>query len=450
MGGESVDLFVIGGGSGGVRAARIAASLGARVALAEEAKLGGTCVHVGCVPKKLFTYASHYAEHFEDAAGYGWTVGERRFSWPDLIAAKDAETARLGRVYESMLRRAGVAIYPHRAVVVAPNEVEVGGRRVRATHILVATGGRPWKPDLPGKDLCWTSDDLFALRELPSSILVVGAGYIGCEFAGVFRGLGVEVHLVHRGSQILGGFDDELRQHLADEMRARGICIHLGVFPVRVDRTSDGVRVHLSDGRDLEVGGVLLATGRRPYTSELGLDMVGVELKPNGAIPVDAHYRTNIPSIYAVGDVVDHVQLTPMALAEGMYVAHHLFGSHGRKPRYDLVPTAVFTNPNLACVGLTESEARERVDDVQIFTSRFRPLRHTLSGRDTRVFLKLVVDGATDRVLGCHMVGDEAGEVIQGLAVAMTAGARKADFDATLGIHPTVAEEFVTMRAPRA
>ncbi|MCA9566799.1 MAG: glutathione-disulfide reductase [Myxococcales bacterium] len=447
---HDVDLFVIGGGSGGVRAARIAAGLGARVALAEEARMGGTCVNVGCVPKKLFTYASHFGEDFEDAAGFGWDVGERSFSWKRLLAAKDAEIARLNAIYERLLVNAGVAIHPHRAVVVGPNAVEVGGKRVTADHILVATGGKPWKPGIPGRDHCWTSDDLFALQDLPSSILVVGAGYIGCEFAGIFEGLGVQVTLVHRGDQILGGFDHDVREHLATEMRKRGVQLHMGAFPVRVDPVEGGMRVHLSDGSDHLVGGVLLATGRRPYTSELGLDLVGVDLGNNGSVKVDHHYRTNVPSIFAVGDVVDHVQLTPVALAEGMYVAHHLYGKKGRKPRYDLVPTAVFTNPNVGTVGLTEEAAREQVDDVVVYESRFKPMKHTLSGRDTATYMKLVVDGESDRVLGCHVVGPEAGELVQGIAVALTAGARKADFDATIGIHPTSAEELVTLRTPRA
>lgn len=445
-----VDLFVIGAGSGGVRGARIAAGLGARVAVAEEARMGGTCVNVGCVPKKLFTYAAHFSETFEDAAGFGWEVGERRFDWSTLIRNKDAEIARLNGIYERLLENAGCTIHRHRAVVVGPNAVEVGGKRVTAEHILVATGGRPWKPKIPGRDLCWDSNDLFALKELPKRIMVVGAGYIGCEFAGIFEGLGVEVLLVHRGEQILRGFDHDVREHVATEMEKKGVECHMGVFPVRVDACESGLKVHLSDGSDHEVGGVLLATGRVPYTAELGLDMVGVEMKPSGAILVDKHYRTNVPSIFAVGDVVDHIQLTPVALAEGMYVAHHLFGKNGRKPRYDLIPTAVFTNPNVGTVGLTEEQATEKFDNVVVYISRFRPMKHTLSGRDEKILMKMLVDGATDLVIGVHMVGPDAGELIQGIAVAMTAGARKADFDMTIGIHPTAAEEFVTMRTPRA
>jgi glutathione reductase (NADPH) len=445
-----VDLFVIGAGSGGVRGARIAGSLGARVAIAEEARFGGTCVNVGCVPKKLFTYASHFRDHFEDAEGYGWTVGDRTHDWQTLVANKDREIARLNGIYERLLRNAGCTIHPHRAVVTGPNAVEVGGQRVTAEHILVATGGRPWKPSIPGRHLCWDSDDLFALDTLPPRILIVGGGYIACEFASIFAGLGVEVVLVCRGERLLRGFDHDIQTHLAEELQKRGIELRLNTFPVRVDERDEGRCVHLSDGSDCIVGGVLLATGRVPYTEELGLDLVGVELGTNGSVLVDAHYRTNVPSIFAVGDVVDHVQLTPVALAEGMYVAHHLFGAKGRKPRYDLIPTAVFTNPNVATVGLTEAAARAVHDDVQVYVSRFRPMLHTLSGRDEKMLMKLVVDGATDRVLGCHMVGAEAGELVQGLAVAMTAGARKSDFDATIGIHPTAAEEFVTMRTPRA
>jgi glutathione reductase (NADPH) len=445
-----VDLFVIGAGSGGVRGARIAAALGARVAVAEEARMGGTCVNVGCVPKKLFTYASHFSETFEDAEGFGWSVGERTFDWSTLLRNKDAEIGRLNGIYERLLNNVGVTIHPHRAVVVGPNTVEVGGEQVTAANILVAVGGRPWKPGIPGADLCWNSDDLFALPELPSSILVVGAGYIGCEFAGIFEGLGVKVTQAFRGDQILRGFDEDVRSHVATEMQKKGITLHSGVFPVRVDRCDVGLRVHLSDGTDLEVGGVLLATGRRPYTSELGLEIAGVELGKHGAIAVDDHYRTNVPSNFAVGDVTDRVQLTPVALAEGMYVAHHLFGKKGRKPRYDLIPTAVFTNPHVGTVGLTETEAAAEYDDLVVYTSSFRPMKHTLSGRDEKIFMKLLVDGVSDKVVGCHMVGPEAGELIQGIAVAMTAGARKADFDSTIGIHPTAAEEFVTMRTPRS
>lgn len=446
-----VDLFVIGGGSGGVRAARIAASLGARVALAEEARLGGTCVNVGCVPKKLFAYASKYSEAFEDAKGFGWKVGKSSFVWKKLLEAKDREIVRLNGIYERLLVNAGVTIHPHRAVVVGPNELEVGGKRVRAEHILVATGGKAWKPGIPGKDLCWTSDDLFELDALPEKMMVVGGGYIGLEFASIFNGLGVDILLVHRGDRILRGFDEDIRVHVADEMQRRGIHCRMQAFPVLVEPAEGGgLHVHLSDGSDHIVGGVLLATGRRPYTSELGLDMIGVELGRNGSIPVDSHYRTNVPSIYAVGDVIDHVQLTPVALAEGMYVAHHLFGKKGRKPRYDLIPTAVFTTPNVSTVGLTEEQAREEFDDIEVFVSRFRPMLHTLSGRETKILMKLIVDASTDRVVGAHMVGPDAGELIQGIAVAMTAGARKADFDTTIGIHPTAAEEFVTMRTPRA
>ncbi|MCB9677147.1 MAG: glutathione-disulfide reductase [Alphaproteobacteria bacterium] len=446
MPGFDYDLFVIGGGSGGVRGARIAAGFGARVGLAEEKYLGGTCVNVGCVPKKLFSYASHFHEEFEDARGFGWTSGEVSFDWATLKRNKDREIGRLNDVYARMLDRAEVEIHRARAVIEGPNRVRVGDRSYTAANILVAVGGRPWLPDFPGREHVLVSDDLFALERLPKRLVIAGGGYIACEFASIFNGLGLEVDLVYRGKHLLRGFDDDLRHHLANEMRKKGVRIHFDAAFASVEKTADGVKVHLTDGDHLAADAALFAVGRRPYTANLGLEAAGVEVSESGAIVVDDEFRTTAPGIYAVGDVIDRVQLTPVALAEGMFVARRLFGPGGPTVSYENIPTAVFTHPNIGTVGLTEAQARARFDRIRLYKSTFRPMKHTLSGRDEKTFMKLVVDDATDRVVGCHMIGPDAGEIVQGLAVALTCGATKAQFDATLGIHPTAAEEFVTMR----
>ncbi|WP_332816289.1 glutathione-disulfide reductase [Ramlibacter sp.] len=446
------DLFVIGGGSGGVRAARMAAQRGARVALAEAAAMGGTCVNVGCIPKKLYAYASHYAHDFSDAAGFGWDVGEPRFDWARLKANRAAEIARLNGVYERLLSDAGVQVLRGWAELLDRHTVrvrtEAGPQTHSARHILLATGGTPTVPDLPGAELGVTSDSMFDLEPFPRRLAVVGGGYIACEFASIFQGLGAQVTVLYRGEQILRGFDDEVREFIAGAMIRDGIDLRLGTEAQSISQRSAGLELELDDGSRLEADTVLFATGRVPNVNGLGLERAGVRQGPRGAIEVDAHHRTSAPSIHAVGDVTARLQLTPVALGEAMAVVDHLFGDGRRRMGYDCIPTAVFTHPNIATVGLTEAQACERFGRVTVFRSEFRPLRHTLSGSGERCLMKLVVDAASDRVVGLHMVGPEAGEVVQGFAVAMKAGATKAVFDATIGIHPTLAEEFVTMREP--
>lgn len=443
------DLVVIGAGSGGVRAARMSASFGARVAVCEERDLGGTCVNIGCIPKKLFSYGAEYGIHLEDARGYGWDAPSVRFDWPTLREGKDRELRRLRGIYEKLLENAGCTILRGRARIAGLHAIEVDGRTVTAERILVATGSRPVRPGIPGAELAIVSDDAFALASLPSRAVVVGGGYIGVEFASLWRGLGVNVHLVQRWHQLLRDFDEDVRSCLMEELDKRGIEMHLSREVRSIERLEDGsLRVRLTDDQHIDADLVLFAIGRVPKTANLGLETVGVERDENGAILVDDAFRTNVPSIYAIGDVLDRVQLTPVALAEAMVLAKNLFGGGRETMRYDLVPTAVFSHPSVGTVGLTEAQARHQYPHVRIFRSSFRPLRHTVSGRAERAMLKVVVDADTDRVVGCHMVGADAGEIIQGLAVALRAGATKADFDATLGIHPTLAEEFVTMRSP--
>jgi len=443
-----LDLFVIGAGSGGVRASRVSAQLGARVAVAEERYLGGTCVNVGCIPKKLLVYAAHYSEDFEDAAAYGWDVEEPRFDWSTLIAHKDREIARLNGVYARLLDAAGVQRIEGRARIVDPHTVEVSSRRLTAANILVATGSWPKVPDVPGAELGITSNEAFHLGGLPERVLVVGGGYIAVEFAGVFHGLGAGVTQIYRGPLFLRGFDDDVRTTLADELRKRGIDLRFDRNVVRMERSGAGVVATLNDGSRIEVDCALLATGRWPLTADLGLEEVGVELDPKGAVVVDAYSRSSVPSIWAIGDATDRINLTPVAIHEGMALARTLFGGQPTRPDHENVPSAVFSQPPVGCVGLTEAQARERHGEVTIFRSRFRPLRHTLTGREEQTMMKLVVERSTDRVLGAHMVGPDAAEILQGIAIAVKMGATKADFDATIGIHPTAAEEFVTMREP--
>ncbi|NOY92229.1 MAG: glutathione-disulfide reductase [Deltaproteobacteria bacterium] len=444
------DLYVIGGGSGGVRAARMAAGLGARVALAESGRLGGTCVNVGCVPKKLMVYASHYSEALADAADFGWIVGESRFDWASLQAHKDAEIERLNGIYAGLLEDTGVTLHRGHARLVGPHEVEVEGTRHRAAHILLATGGRSKRAPIEGNTLANISDDVFAWKQLPKKLVVAGGGYIATELACVLHGLGAEVHLVHRRAELLRGFDADVRTHLTQEVRKRGLHLHMERTIERITQRGEGRRIELSCGTTLDVDVVLSAMGREPNTEGLGLEDVGVELDERGAVRVDASYRTNLPSVLAVGDLIGRVQLTPMALAEGMYVAHELFGEGGALIDYDLIPTAVFSQPEVGTVGLPEHEARERYPELVVYRSSFRPMKYTLGARDERALVKLLVDGATDRVVGCHIIGPDAGEITQGVAIAMTAGATKRDFDRTLGIHPTLAEELVSMRTPVA
>lgn len=446
------DLFVIGAGSGGVRAARFAAGFGARVAVAESRYLGGTCVNVGCVPKKLLVYGAHYPEDFEQATGYGWTLGETRFDWPTLIANKDHEIQRLNGIYRNLLVNNGVSLLEGHARLLGPHEVEVNGQRYSAANILIATGGWPQVPDIPGKELAITSNEVFHLKQLPKRVLVVGGGYIAVEFASIFHGMGAQTSLLYRRDLFLRGFDGAVRRHLKEELEKKGLDLQFNSDIERIEEQSDGsLLAHLKDGRQLATDCVFYATGRRPMLDNLGLESTAVTLDEKGFITVDEHYRTQEPSIFALGDVIGRVQLTPVALAEGMAVARQLFRPQEyRAVDYRNIPTAVFSLPNIATVGLSEEQAREGGYQVKVFESRFRPMKLTLTEQQERTLMKLVVDAQSDRVLGCHMVGPESGEIVQGLAVAIKAGATKQVFDETLGIHPTAAEEFVTMRAPVA
>ncbi len=444
------DLVVIGAGSGGVRASRIAAGFGARVAIVEQYRVGGTCVIRGCIPKKLLAYAAHFREDFEDAAGFGWTVGEPEFSWSRLIASKNAEIARLESAYVGLLEKAGVAILRGTARIIDAHAVEVDGRRMTAKYILVATGARPSLPHIPGVEHAITSNEAFELPALPRRVLIVGGGYIGVEFAGIFNGLGAQVTLSYRGAQILRGFDDDVRHHLAAEMAKKGVRILLHSAVERIERRPDGTLVaRFADGSSVECDAVMDATGRVPNTRDLGLEEAGAELGENGAVIVDKFSASTAPSVYAVGDVTDRVNLTPVAIREGQAVALTLFGGTPTPIDHIDVPTAVFGQPPVGTVGLTEGEAKERFAEVEIYAAVFRPLKATLSGRDERTLMKLVVDAASQRVVGAHMVGPDAPEVIQGVGIAVKAGLTKAEFDATAGIHPTAAEEFVTLREKR-
>ena len=448
MASTSFDFFVIGAGSGGVRAARMAAGMGVRVAVAEASALGGTCVNLGCIPKKLYSNAAHYAEGFEEARGYGWNVSEPTLDWARLKANRATEISRLNGIYERLLLDAGVTLLRGRARLVDPHTVEVNGQRFEARHVLVATGGQPLMPEVPGGELAVSSDHMFDLPRFPSHLVVVGAGYIACEMASIFRGLGAQVTQLVRGPQLLRGFDADVAAFVTDEMRKKGVDIRL-LSKIESMQAVDGrVAVRLHDGQTLLADTVLSATGRGPNTAGLGLQAAGVNLGPRGEVIVDAHYQSNLPSVHAVGDVTDTVQLTPVALAEAMVLVDRLFGEGQRRMHYELIPTAVFTHPNIGTVGLTEAQAREKYAAVRIYRSEFKALRHTLSGSTERTLMKLVVDDASDLVVGAHMVGADAGEIIQGFAVALRAGATKAVFDSTIGIHPTVAEEFVTLREP--
>ena len=440
------DLFVIGAGSGGVRAARFAAQAGVKVAIAETKDLGGTCVNVGCIPKKLYSYAAQFAEDFRDAAGYGWTVSGTTLDWEQLKKNRAQEISRLNGIYDNLLKNSGAELIRGWASLVDANTVEVEGKQYTAKHILVVPGGWPMVPEVPGKEYVITSNEVFDMPELPKRFLIVGGGYIACEFASIFNGLGSKVIQVYRGEQILRGFDQDVRNHISAEMVKSGIDVRLNTDVASIEKVDSGFKVTFKGGDSIEVDQVMYATGRVPRVDGLGLDKVGVELGSRGEIKVDENYRTNVPSIYALGDVTDRVQLTPVATGEAMVLVDHLFGEAKRKIGYDYIPTAVFTHPNIGTVGYTEEQAREKFGDVVIYRAEFRPLKHTLSGNQARTLMKLIVDKASDRVVGLHMVGDEAGEITQGFAVAIKAGATKADFDSTIGIHPTAAEEFVTMR----
>lgn len=444
-----LDLFVIGGGSGGVRAARIAASEGhARVALAEEYRMGGTCVIRGCVPKKLMVFASAFPAQIADARAYGWDVTAGGFDWTRFRAALDAELNRLERAYRSGLTGAGVTIHDTRATVLDPHTVQLAtGETITAKHILIATGGAPFVPDVPGADLALTSNDIFRLEALPASILIVGGGFIACEMACILNGLGVKVTQYYRGAQILRGFDDEARGHIADAMRAQGIDLHCGADVLRMDRAPGGVRVEATNGTDRTFGAVLYATGRKPNAAGLGLEALGVQFGRAGEILVDGFSQTAVPSIFAVGDVTDRINLTPVAIREGHAFADTVFKGIPRQPDHDLVASAVFTQPELGSVGLTEEAARAQ-EPVDVYVASFRPMQTQFAGRQDRALFKLVVSQATGRVLGCHIVAPGAGEMIQMVAIAMKMGATKADFDRTCAVHPTIAEELVTMKNP--
>jgi len=444
------DLFVIGAGSGGVRASRFSAANGARVAVAEDQFMGGTCVNVGCIPKKLFVYASHFHEDFADAAAYGWTVKPDSFDWRTLVDNKDKEITRLNGIYRRMLEGAGVTIVDGRATVVDPHTVAVAGKNYTAEHILVAAGSWPNDLRYEGGEHVITSNEAFFLDKLPKKVVIEGGGYIAVEFAGIFNGLGVDTTLSYRGSLIMRGFDEDIRQHLQGEMEKKGIKLKLNASFEKVEKTDAGLTVHLDDGTTLEADTVMSAIGRRPNVNGLGLEEAGVALKDNGAVIVDDYFQTNVKSIYAIGDIIDRYQLTPVALAEGMAVYKTLFRDEPSAVDYEYIPTAVFSQPPIGTVGLMEDEAREKYGDVSIFKNTFRTLKNTLTGSDEQTFMKMIVDKASDKVVGIHMVGTDAGEMTQGFAVAMKAGATKAVFDSTIGIHPTSAEEFVTMREPLA
>ncbi|SUB00381.1 Glutathione reductase [Pannonibacter phragmitetus] len=446
------DLFVIGGGSGGVRAARIAATHGARVAIAEEYRYGGTCVIRGCVPKKLFVYASKFSEEFEDAAGFGWTVGERSFSWQTLIEAKDKEITRLEGIYRRNLDRTGVELFDSRAVIEGPNSVRLlsTDQVITARYILIATGGTPnVDPSLPGCEHVITSNEAFHLSEMPRQVIVAGGGYIAVEFAGIFNGLGAETTLIYRGEEILRGFDNDLRKAVHEEMEKKGIKIICGDTFSAIEKDADGkLTGHTKGGKALPADQILFAIGRRPNIAGLGLEKAGVEVGEDGAIRVDETSRTSVPSIYAVGDVTNRANLTPVAIREGHAFADTIFGGKPWTVDHSLIATAVFSQPEMGTVGLTQEEALKRTPNLDIYKTSFRPMKHTLSGRDEKMVMKLIVDADTDKVLGAHILGPDAGELAQVLGITLQMGATKADFDRTVAVHPTAAEELVTMREP--
>ncbi len=445
------DLFVIGAGSGGVRAARMAASKGKKVAIAEERYLGGTCVNVGCVPKKLFVYASQFPELFNTSAGFGWNLPESpTLNWATLRDNKTAEIERLNAVYNSLIDNSGAYLFDARATITGPHQVLVNNKKYSAQTILVATGGWPYIPEFPGSEYVLSSNEMFYLDELPKTAVVVGGGYIAVEFAGILNGLGVETHLAYRGPKLLKTFDREMSDKVVQGMGDRGVNIHFNTEVNKITKTDQQLSVSLSNGSDnhskLSAGLVLYATGRRANTAGLGLENTQVVVRDNGSIEVDKYFATAEPSIYALGDVIDRIQLTPVAIQEAMVLVDHLYGDNKASIDYNNIPTAVFCQPEFATVGLSEEQAREQYPDIAIYLSDFKPMLQTLGGGSERITMKLVVDNQTDRVLGCHMVGEHAAEIIQGMAIALQAGATKANFDATVGIHPSVAEEFVTMR----
>ncbi len=442
------DLFVIGAGSGGVRAARMSAGYGARVAVAEDRYLGGTCVNVGCVPKKLFVYASHFAEEFENARGFGWQTGKSSFQWQTLLDNKNQEIKRLNGIYQGLLDSTGVTLYEQRATVEDAHTVNVAGEQVSTERILVATGGWPTVPNIPGKEHIISSNEAFFIEQLPERVCVVGGGYIAVEFAGIFNGLGVDTTLVYRGPLFLRGFDNDIREHLAEEMRKKGINLQFNSNISSIDKGDGEFQATLDSGESLTTDLIMYATGRHPNTNDIGLEKTGVELNDKGAIIVNEHYQSSVPSILAIGDVTDRVNLTPVATAEGTVLAKALYDEQTVSVDYENIPTCVFSQPNLGTVGLTEEQAREKYNHIDIYKSTFTPMKFALAESNEKTFMKLLVDKTTDKVVGVHMLGPDAGEIIQGIGIAIKAGATKAQFDATIGIHPTTAEEFVTMREP--
>ncbi|MCP4212816.1 MAG: glutathione-disulfide reductase [Halieaceae bacterium] len=442
------DLFVIGAGSGGVRAARMAASFGARVAIAEDQYMGGTCVNVGCVPKKLYVYASQFGKGFDDAVGFGWKGKKPQFDWTTLRDNKKEEIARLNGIYDNLLQSAGADVIDGRGRIIDAHTVAVGDAHYSADKLLIATGGWPFVPEFPGNEHAVTSNEIFDLETFPQRLVIVGGGYIAVEFAGIFNGLGANVTQLYRQSLFLRGFDLDIRKHAAQEIPNSGIDLKFEVNVSSIEQVRDGLRVKLDDGTELEADAVLYATGRSPNLAGLGLENVNVTRNDAGTIAVDQTFQTAEPSIFAVGDVIGGMELTPVALAEGMAFARRQFGGMSQQVDYDFIPSAVFCQPTIGTVGFTEEQARTEFGELRLFKSTFRPLKHTLSGREEKSFMKLIVDATTDRVVGLHMMGPDAGEITQGFAVAMRAGATKAVFDTTIGIHPTTAEEFVTMREP--
>lgn len=444
------DLITLGAGSGGVRASRMAAQLGVRVAVVEESRVGGTCVMRGCVPKKLLVYGAQFAEDISDAEGFGWSVGEVSFDWARLIAAKNAELNRLEGVYNRLLRDSGVTLLEGRGVVVDAHTVEVAGKRYSAERILAATGGRPVMPQLPGIEYAITSNEALDLMQLPERMVIVGAGYIAVEFAGIFNALGVKVTQVLRGDMVLRGFDQDVRAALHEEMVRKGIELRCETVVKSIEKTEAGYSLRIGGAETIETDLVMYATGRRPNTEGLGLEAAGVKLNVEGAVLVDGYSRTSVPSIFAIGDVTDRMNLTPVAIGEAMALVNTLYRERPTAMDYADIPTAVFSMPPVGTVGLTEMQAREEKGcGIDVYLSRFKPMRNTLAGRDERTMMKLIVDRATDRVLGLHVVGPDSAEMVQGFAVALKCGATKAQFDATVGIHPTAAEELVTMREKR-
>ncbi|MFT5706729.1 MAG: glutathione reductase (NADPH) [Oceanospirillaceae bacterium] len=441
------DLFVIGAGSGGVRAARMAAGKGVRVAITEDLYLGGTCVNVGCVPKKLFVYSSHYSEDFKEAKGFGWNVGESSFDWPTLRDNKTKEIERLNGIYHNMLINSGCTLLQGRGVMIDEHTVEVAGVRYSAERILVATGGWPFVPEFEGNEHVISSNEVFFLETFPKRAMVVGGGYIAVEFAGIFAGLGAKTDLLYRGDLFLRGFDQEVREFVAKEVAKKHVNLNFNCDIQSIVKQQDGsLLVTTKSGDTIETDCVMYATGRMPKVHNIGLEQLGVEQAKNGSIIVNNNFQTSVPSVYALGDVIDRVQLTPVALAEGMALVNHLYNGGSADVDYDLIATAVFCQPNIGTVGLSEEQAREQYQDIEVYVSDFRAMKHTMSGSDERTLMKMIVDKATDKVLGVHMVGPDSGEIIQGIAIALKAGATKAVFDSTIGIHPTAAEEFVTMR----